>query len=152
MNIDRLFYILQKDGKIGEEEVLNIIDEEYLDYLLEKEILKQIDSDNYSIDNVENTFYFGRYFLKEKDYKTANRIFDCCYKMDPNNFIVNYQLFLTSLEQKKRSHIFKHFDFVCKNLILTKNFFVQIKQEESILNSRIFFKDEIRPAFKANKL
>ena len=120
MNIDRLFYILQKDGKIGEEEVLNIIDEEYLDYLLEKEILKQIDSDNYSIDNVENTFYFGRYFLKEKDYKTANRIFDCCYKMDPNNFIVNYQLFYKSLFTRKKSLVYKHFDVVYSYLEKTE--------------------------------
>ena len=120
MNIDRLFYILQKDGKIGEEEVLNIIDEEYLDYLLEKEILKQIDSDNYSIDNVENTFYFGRYFLKEKDYKTANRIFDCCYKMDPDNFIVNYQLFYRSLFTRKKSLVYKYFDVVYSYLEKTE--------------------------------
>ena len=120
MNIDHLFYVLQKDGKISRKEILRLIDEDYLEYLIEQKILKPTDSYDYSIDDVEKAFYFGRYFLQEKQYQIANRIFDCCYKTEPDNFVVNYQLFYRSLFSRKKREIYKHLNVVYSYLEKTE--------------------------------
>lgn len=111
MDIQQVFYILRKEDFITRKKILKLIDEEYLDYLLEENILKE-DNDNYVVDDIEKLFYFGRYFIKEKDYQAANNIFDCCYKIDPEDFLVNYQLFYRALFNERREQIFKHFSVV----------------------------------------
>lgn len=111
MEIQKLFYILKKDGIISKTKILELIDEEYVNYLLEQNILKEED-DNYIVDDIEKLFYFGRYFIQVKDYQTANSIFDCCYKNSPKNFLVNYQLFYRALFSERRGQVLQHFDVV----------------------------------------
>ena len=111
MDIQQVFYIIKKNGFITRGKLLKLIDEEYIDYLLEENILRE-DNDNYVVDDIEKLFYFGRYFIKEKDYLTANNIFDCCYKIDPEDFLVNYQLFYRALFTERRDQVFQHFSVV----------------------------------------
>ena len=114
MNIEKIFFLLRENDKITKEQLYECgADDKYIEDSIEYQILTPIGDDTYSVGNVEELVYYGRYLNDIKKYKAANSVFNCAYVNGYDNFIVNYQLFLTSLEQKKRSHIFKHFDFVC---------------------------------------
>ena len=118
MNIEKIFFLLRENDKITKEQLYECgADDKYIEDSIEYQILTPIGDDTYSVGNVEELVYYGRYLNDMKKYKAANSVFNCAYVNGYDNFIVNYQLFLNSLELKKRSHIFKHFDFVCNKFI-----------------------------------
>ena len=120
MNIEEVFFRLKKYKKITKSELYKLgIDDDYIDFTLEKEILAQIDENTYTIGNAKNLLYYGRGLMEEEDYKAANNVFDCAYEADMTDFEVNYQLFYRSLKhiKIKESHIFRYFNVVYKNLV-----------------------------------
>ena len=117
MDVERVFDILKTEKKISKDEIVKFLSMDDINYLLDEEILKlEENNEYYVIDSIENAFHFGRDFYNENNKKTANSIFDCCYKTDPNNFLVNYQLFYRSLFSKKTNIIYKYFRVVYPTL------------------------------------
>jgi len=122
MDIQQVFYILKKHKAISSKKLNELLSEEYIDYLLEENILKIKEDNNeyYCVDNLENLFLFGREILKDKEYQAANMIFDCCYELDHDDFLVNYQLFYRALFSERREQVFKHFNVVYSYLYDTE--------------------------------
>ena len=116
MNLEKLFYYIKVHGKVTDNIIKNFgVSDEYLEYLLDQKILKK-DNTDYILDDINQVFMLGREELAEERFRTANTIFDCCYSVEPDNFLVNYQLFYKSLIKKVPKDIFKHFDIVYNHL------------------------------------
>lgn len=117
MNLEQVFYILKSYRKITEEKLNQLgVDIYYLQELLDRGVLKQVSDNEYTIDDVDSLFMLGRENIDDKKYRVANTIFDCCYSIEPNNFLVNYQLFYRSILQKRPDKIFQYFDVVYEHL------------------------------------
>lgn len=117
MYLDKVFHDLRKKGKINKTTIYSYgLDDEFIKEMIDNNIFVAISDDEYIIGNNEELFMYGRYQLELKNYNTANSIFVCCYKKNPNYFPVNYQLFYRSLIQKNKDNIFKHFNVVFRSL------------------------------------
>lgn len=122
MELDRAFSILRKKGKIDDNKLRECgISAEFVQALVNRKMLKRINDNEYVVDDVKELFIYGKYNLALKKYGVANNIFLCCYRAEPDNFDVNYQLFYNSLIRKDRENVFKHFDVVYKKIIEKKD-------------------------------
>lgn len=120
MNVEEIFFRLKKYNKITRNELYELgVDDDYIEFVLEKKILVQIDENTYTIGNAKSLLYYGRGLMEEEDYKSANNVFDCAYNADMTDFEVNYQLFYRELKHLKikRSHVFKFFNIVYNGLV-----------------------------------
>lgn len=120
MNVKEIFFRLKKYKKITRDELYELgVDDDYIEFTLENEILFQIDDNTYTMGNAKHLLYYGRGLIEEEEYEAANNVFDCAYDVDMTDFEINFQLFYRTLKQikVKRSHIFRYFDVVYKGLV-----------------------------------
>ena len=118
MELDKVFFYLRKKGKISRNKLYEYgLDDEYINNLVDDNLLYSIDDEFYKVSYVDELVDFGRFLIKEKDYTAANSIFLCCYTVEPTNFNANIQLFYRNLIQKNTDYVFKHFNVVYKHLI-----------------------------------
>lgn len=120
MNVKEIFFRLKKYKKITRDELYELgVDDDYIEFTLENEILFQIDDNTYTMGNAKHLLYYGRGLIEEEEYEAANNVFDCAYDVDMTDFEINCQLFYRSLKQikVKRSHIFRYFDVVYNGLV-----------------------------------
>ena len=59
--------------------------------------------------------------MKKKDYAFANEIFEYCYRVNPNNYLVNFQLFDRSIKSDNKEDSFKYFNIVYEKLVKENN-------------------------------
>ena len=118
MELDKVFYYLRKKGKISRNKLYEYgLDDEYINNLVDDNLLYSIGDNYYKVSDVDELVDFGRFLIKEKDYTAANSIFLCCYNIEPTNFNANFQLFYRNLIQKNTDYVFKHFNVVYKHLM-----------------------------------
>ena len=116
MDIERVFNIIRKNGKINKSELdMCGATDEFLDEMLENEILIK-ENDVYKIGNVDEAVLYGRFLLEERHYNFANTVFICGYLADPTNVNVNFQLMYRNLLNNEKDNLFKHFDVVYNHL------------------------------------
>ena len=120
MNVKEIFFRLKKYKKITRDELYELgVDDDYIEFTLENEILFQIDDNTYTMGNAKHLLYYGRGLIEEEEYEAANNVFDCAYDVDMTDFEINFQLLYRTLKQikVKRSHIFRYFDVVYNGLV-----------------------------------
>ena len=120
MNVKEIFFRLKKYKKITRDELYELgVDDDYIEFTLENEILFQIDDNTYTMGNAKHLLYYGRGLIEEEEYEAANNVFDCAYDVDMTDFEINFQLLYRTLKQikVKRSHIFRYFDVIYNGLV-----------------------------------
>ena len=66
----------------------------------------------YTHGSIESMLSFGNELLKSKDKDNSKLVFDYCYKLEPENYVVNLQQLYNCILLRKNEDVFKYFKFV----------------------------------------
>ena len=66
----------------------------------------------YTHGSIESMLSFGNELLKAKDKDNSKLVFDYCYKLEPENYVVNLQQLYNCILLRKNEDVFKYFKFV----------------------------------------
>lgn len=122
MDLDKIIRILIKNSQITTLELTKIgyITED-VNELISDGYIKPKEKSIYVVGQLDTIFNHGLLKMKKKDYAFANEIFEYCYRVNPNNYLVNFQLFDRSIKSDNKEDSFKYFNIVYEKLVKENN-------------------------------
>lgn len=86
--------------------------EERIEELIKEGILEPTSYKKYKLSKINNLYQQGVKFLLEKDYTIADKCFEICQKIEPENRDVCIQIFLKYIKKRKYQEAYDLFDHI----------------------------------------
>lgn len=78
--------------------------------LVDLDFLERVKRGYYILKGSNRLLFYGKKLLSEQQYDKANKCFEICHEMDPNNLGAVFQLFLRSIQKKEYDKVFTYYD------------------------------------------
>lgn len=110
-NLNKLYNALIEEKELTTKELNSCgFNSRDLSLLVENRILERVKRGYYSIQTIDDLFYFGKKLIAKKEYDKATRCFEKCYELNHDHFGVCFQLFLRSIRNKNYKKAFEYFE------------------------------------------
>lgn len=117
-----------------------------LTVLVENGTLSRIKRGYYSLNSVEDLFYYGKKMIAEQEYDKATSCFEKCFDLDPNHIQTCFQLFLNNIQNRNYEKALEYFDnfYYCDNPVYLTNNKFYLYLLSMIVNLPEKFKKEVK--------